>query len=583
MRSLAMKVAALVLAAALPAAADVPQTIDQQGRFLKMDGSPETGSLTVTFALYTASTGGSPVWSETQTLQLDAGGFYAAQLGAASPFPKGLWDGTSFFLGITVMGESEMSPREPVTSVPYALKAGVADDAVGDIHPKSITVNGKVIVDSMGNSTLQGPPGPQGDPGPQGLQGDPGPPGPMGMTGPAGMTGPQGPIGMTGPQGPPGPATGGVLVLDLEFEELMPPFADSSVYGNSATAPVNGIAAGSGGHTGKAINFSGGVVHIAGPTKTPDSAQIWAEAWIQPQAPLNAVRTIVTRQGSWALEENSSDLQFVVTAALGTCKAQTTNLGLVPGNWYHVAGWYDNLRAVIAVNGTIRGSVSCPNGAIAPTPNASIDVGGIFANNNVTQPYAGTIDELRVRQVAAQNYAPQTMAYYTQWGASSCTGPASTTLIGGISFANHSSHPGNGPPLCVKKNAATGTASQYTGDIFYGLAVEGGNVHPGKVVNDTKIQCSLCATTAGSCFELRGDQTCPAGYNAQYTGFLYGGHYTQGRLEHFCLDTNNYDATMSNGGTDNGSYAYPSTLYSAAGTTVPQGNYIKCAVCCSTY
>src|SRR5262245_61483761 len=132
-----------VLAVAAPAAsfaAGVPLTIDQQGRFLKIDGTPETGNLMVTFALYDAATGGTALWSETRTLMLDSAGFYATQLGSATAFPAGTWNGRMLFLGITIQGEGEMTPRQPIVSVPYALRAGEAADAVGDIHPTSITV-----------------------------------------------------------------------------------------------------------------------------------------------------------------------------------------------------------------------------------------------------------------------------------------------------------------------------------------------------------------------------------------------------------------------------------------------------------
>src|SRR5687767_9910901 len=80
----------------------VPTRIDQQGRFLKPDGTPETGGITVSFALYDASTGGSPLWSETLALTLDGSGFYATPLGGSTPFPPALWDGRSLFLGLTI-------------------------------------------------------------------------------------------------------------------------------------------------------------------------------------------------------------------------------------------------------------------------------------------------------------------------------------------------------------------------------------------------------------------------------------------------------------------------------------------------
>ncbi len=165
----------LALLVAIPALAAVPPTIDQQGRLLKLDGTPETGSIGATFALYDVATGGTALWTEKHTLKLDASGFYAATLGSVTAF-GGVWDGRSLFLGLTLDGESEMAPRQGVMSVPYALKAGVTDDAVGDIHPTSITVGGKTIVDSTGTVLVQGPAGVQGVKGDTGPQGPAGPP-----------------------------------------------------------------------------------------------------------------------------------------------------------------------------------------------------------------------------------------------------------------------------------------------------------------------------------------------------------------------------------------------------------------------
>ena len=183
-------------------AAAVPGTIDQQGRFLKMDGAPETGNLTVSYALYAALSGGASVWSETQTVTLDAAGFYTVQLGSVTPFAPSLFNGSVLYLGVTIMGETEMTPRQALVSVPYALRSGVAADVTGDIHPNSITVNGKVIVDNMGVLQSMGQPGATGPAGPEGATGAAGP---MGVAGPAGMNGMNGAPGMSGPPGATGP------------------------------------------------------------------------------------------------------------------------------------------------------------------------------------------------------------------------------------------------------------------------------------------------------------------------------------------------------------------------------------------
>jgi hypothetical protein len=136
-------IATLILAgwflhAGVARAGVVPTTLTQQGRLLNSDGTPTTGMVQMTFALYAVATGGTPApWTETQMVTLD-NGYFSVQLGASTPISQPLWDGTTKYLGITVGSDPEMTPRETLTSVPYAL---VANDAISDIHPNSVTVN----------------------------------------------------------------------------------------------------------------------------------------------------------------------------------------------------------------------------------------------------------------------------------------------------------------------------------------------------------------------------------------------------------------------------------------------------------
>ncbi|MBI4704172.1 MAG: collagen-like protein [Deltaproteobacteria bacterium] len=118
------------------------------------------------------------------------------------PFQKNTFDGATRYLGITIEGDTEMKPRAPIGSVPYAL---VADNATGDITPSSVGIaDYGTVIDGKGK-WVGDPTGLQGPPGPQGPKGDAGPAGPPGQKGDPGATGPQGPQGATGPQGPVGP------------------------------------------------------------------------------------------------------------------------------------------------------------------------------------------------------------------------------------------------------------------------------------------------------------------------------------------------------------------------------------------
>jgi hypothetical protein len=174
--------------------AGVPPFLTEQGRLVDSKNNAVTGPTRFVFSLYSVPAAGAPLWSETQTITVDSG-LFSASLGAITPIPSGTFAKAAdaagrLYLGIQVNDDAELSPRQPVLSVPYAL---VAENAVGDITPSSITVNGTKVVDSTG--TWVGPVA--GAQGPQGIQGSPGPSGPPG---------PQGPAGEGGLQGPPGPA-----------------------------------------------------------------------------------------------------------------------------------------------------------------------------------------------------------------------------------------------------------------------------------------------------------------------------------------------------------------------------------------
>jgi hypothetical protein len=193
------------------AAHAAPNAITQQGRLFDAEGKPVDGTLALEFALYDSANDSVPAWSEVHTITFDDG-FYAVALGSNVAFPSDLFDGSAKHLGVTVGSEPEMTPRAEVRSVPYALSA---NDATGDIHPKSVSIDGYgVVIDAtgawVGPSTgligPQGPQGPAGAPGATGPQGPVGPAGPSGAPGATGATGAAGAAGATGPQGPAGPA-----------------------------------------------------------------------------------------------------------------------------------------------------------------------------------------------------------------------------------------------------------------------------------------------------------------------------------------------------------------------------------------
>ena len=137
----------LAIGASRTALAGVPSTVTQQGLLLDANNQPVTGSQNFTFTIYDAPTGGNVLWTETQTIALD-GGYFSTQLGSVTTTPQlsSIFNGSTLYLGIKVGSDPEMTPREAVTSVPYAM---VSRDATGDINPTASP--------SMGRRSSMGP------------------------------------------------------------------------------------------------------------------------------------------------------------------------------------------------------------------------------------------------------------------------------------------------------------------------------------------------------------------------------------------------------------------------------------------
>jgi len=92
-------------------------------------GRPRTGVVGMTFALYREPEGGSPLWLETQNVEIDPEGRYSVLLGAETSdgLPLEIFASEEArWLGLRVQGEEEQ-PRILLVSVPYALKAADAE------------------------------------------------------------------------------------------------------------------------------------------------------------------------------------------------------------------------------------------------------------------------------------------------------------------------------------------------------------------------------------------------------------------------------------------------------------------------
>jgi hypothetical protein len=113
----------------------VPRLIRFDGVVKDAEGKVMSGTTQLTFSLYQFPEGGTPLWSETQSVTADELGHYTALLGTESPggVPLDLFsNGQARWLGVQAqlpaVGEL---PRVLLVGVPYALKAADADTLGG--------------------------------------------------------------------------------------------------------------------------------------------------------------------------------------------------------------------------------------------------------------------------------------------------------------------------------------------------------------------------------------------------------------------------------------------------------------------
>jgi len=135
-----------LLLASVPAIAQVQRLTGYQGRLLRADGTAATGTATVTFLVYAADTGGTPLWQESQTLGL-SDGYYSTFLGLVATPSESLFDGAARWLEVRVGGET-LAPRQQIGSVAYAVTARNLAGGAADVT--SLKVAGQTVVDASG-------------------------------------------------------------------------------------------------------------------------------------------------------------------------------------------------------------------------------------------------------------------------------------------------------------------------------------------------------------------------------------------------------------------------------------------------
>ncbi len=121
-------VAALAAWAPLTASAqELPQMLPYNGFLADTNGQPVDGTINLTVRIYETSDAANPIWQEALAdVPVDAG-YFRVDLGRVVPLAADVAAGRTRYLGISVNGDAEATPRQAIGAVPYALMA--ADSA----------------------------------------------------------------------------------------------------------------------------------------------------------------------------------------------------------------------------------------------------------------------------------------------------------------------------------------------------------------------------------------------------------------------------------------------------------------------
>ncbi len=130
-----------------------PQTINYQGYLTNGSGQAVNTATSMAFRIYDVPTGGTALFTETQMVT-PVNGVFNVVLGSTAPLI--LQFDVPYYLGITSGADAEMTPRQALTSTPYAFRATFANSVAA-----SATISASQIAGAVSNavtaSALSGP------------------------------------------------------------------------------------------------------------------------------------------------------------------------------------------------------------------------------------------------------------------------------------------------------------------------------------------------------------------------------------------------------------------------------------------
>jgi len=139
----------------IPSFLAIPNDLTINGRLTNSAGTSLAGTNAINFSIYDNSTGGNTLYSSNQSVTTDSNGVFSVRLtGVTLNFTS------SYYLGIKVGTDSEMTPRINLSSAPYAYRSqnisveGVAFTSSVNIGNNNFTINGTTFFVDVANARV---------------------------------------------------------------------------------------------------------------------------------------------------------------------------------------------------------------------------------------------------------------------------------------------------------------------------------------------------------------------------------------------------------------------------------------------
>ncbi len=426
----------------LPAFASVPAVMSYQGILKDGSGNYLTGTYSMVFRIYSASTGGTALWTETQSSVSVSSGKFNVLLGSVTTL--GLDFDTDYWLSVQVGADSEMTPRVRLTSAGYAYQAkNVTDgftqsqhDAMSHKNIEGVKDNTVLIgksnfkldaystaaANSLGDMILDTFNDASGI-----------------STGSSSGYSWRGSSNFDVVASQGGIDSNVVLMLHSNGTDASTTFTDSSSGSKTVTANGNAQVDTAQSKFGSASALFDG----SGDYLTAADSNDWnfgtgnftIDFWIRFNA-ITAEDGLIAISNTSSAQDinnlftlrisgtNSSNLQFLVKSGGSTLIDQSAAHGFSTGNWYHVAlirGWGGNANDwAVTVNGTTI--MSFTNSSTMPDFTSNLRIGDDPYSGN--SPLNGWMDEIRISKSTAR-----WTASFTAPSAEYASGGGSATVI----------------------------------------------------------------------------------------------------------------------------------------------------------